>query len=60
MDTRSRRARSAAAAARQPNQLLRALSAADYARMVPHLQRVTLNAGETVTHAGARALRVLS
>ena len=54
VDTRSQRARSASAVARKPNQLLRALSAADYALLVPHLQRVTLKAGETVSDAGAR------
>ena len=54
MDTRSRRGRSAAPAARLPNQLLRALSAADCALIVPHLQRVTLKVGEIVSDAGAR------
>lgn len=53
MNIRSRRARSTPAA-RQPNQLLRALSAADYALIAPHLQRVALSSGENVSNAGAR------
>jgi CRP-like cAMP-binding protein len=51
--TRSRNARSTPAA-RPPNQLLRALAAADYALIAPHLRRVTLSAGDTVSNAGAR------
>lgn len=54
MDTRSRRARLAAPPARQPNQLLRALSAADFGLIAPRLQRVTLKAGGIVSDAGAR------
>jgi CRP-like cAMP-binding protein len=34
--------------------LLRALAPADYVRIVPHLQRVALSAGEIVSNAGAR------
>ena len=41
-------------ATRQPNQLLRALSAADYALLVPHLRRVTLAAGEIIADPLAR------
>jgi len=54
VDRRSRRWRTAVPAARQPNQLLRGLSAADYALIVPHLQRVALSAGERVSDVGAR------
>lgn len=53
MNTHSRRARPTPSA-RQPNQLLRALALADYALVVPHLQRVALSAGENVSNAGAR------
>lgn len=41
-------------ARQQANQLLRALSAADYALLVPHLRRVTLAAGEIISKAHAR------
>lgn len=53
MNTRSRRVRPESAA-RQPNQLLRTLAAADYNLIVPHLRRVPLSAGESVSNAGAR------
>jgi CRP-like cAMP-binding protein len=43
---------------RQPNQLLRALSAADYALIVPSLQRVALVAGETISSAKTRSRHV--
>src|SRR4029077_11549470 len=38
----------------KPNQLLRGLSAADYALLVPHLRRVTLAVGEMISDANAR------
>ena len=38
----------------QANQLLRALSAADYALLVPHLRRVTLSAGDIISKPHAR------
>jgi CRP-like cAMP-binding protein len=42
-------------ARQQANQLLRALSPADYALLVPHLRRVTLAAGEIISKPHARA-----
>ena len=55
MVTTSRTSRRwAAGEGRQPNQLLRGLSAADYALIVPHLQRVTLGVGEKISDANAR------
>ena len=50
----SRNSRRAASEGRQPNQLLRGLSAADYALIVPHLRRVTLGVGEMISDANAR------
>jgi CRP-like cAMP-binding protein len=50
----SRNSRPAASEGRQPNQLLRGLSAADYALIVPHLRRVTLGVGEMISDANAR------
>jgi CRP-like cAMP-binding protein len=50
----SRKSRPAAAEGRQPNQLLRGLSVADYSLIVPHLQRVALGAGEKISDANAR------
>ena len=50
----SRNSRGAASGGRQPNQLLRGLSAADYALIVPHLRRVTLGVGEMISDANAR------
>jgi len=50
----SRNSRPAASEGRQPNQLLRGLSAADYALIVPHLQRVALGVGEKISDANAR------
>src|SRR4051812_10396496 len=41
-------------ARQQANQLLRALSAADYALLVPHLRRVTLSAGDIISKPHAR------
>lgn len=35
--------------ARSPNRLLRALSAADYAALLPHFRRVTLSAGQAIS-----------
>jgi len=58
VDTRAHRSRSAASRARQPNQLLRALSAADYSLIVPHLQRVALGAGEKISEAKTRTRHV--
>ena len=45
-------------ATRQPNGLLRALSAADYELLVPHLRRVALTAGETISDSLARPRHV--
>jgi CRP-like cAMP-binding protein len=46
------------AAARQTNQLLRGLSAADYALVVPHLRRVALGVGETISKPYVRPRHV--
>ena len=54
----SRQSRRPAAQSRQPNQLLRALSAADYALIVPHLRRVTLGVGERISDSHARTRHV--
>ena len=53
MDTDRRQSSKAARHAPQPNQLLRALSAADYGLILPHLQRVALGVGETISGANA-------
>jgi len=50
----SRQSRRAAGEGRRPNQLLRGVSAADYALIVPHLQRVALGVGEKISDANAR------
>jgi CRP-like cAMP-binding protein len=50
----SRASRRPATEGRLPNQLLRGLSAADYALIVPHLRRVTLGVGEKISDANAR------
>jgi CRP-like cAMP-binding protein len=54
----SRRSKQAAGEGRRPNQLLRSLSAADYARIVPHLRRVALGVGEKISDANARSRHV--
>ena len=54
MHSVSRKWRRTAAEGRLPNQLLRELSAADYALLVPHLQRVTLGVGEKISDANGR------
>ena len=58
MDTGRRQSGSSPRQGRQPNQLLRALSAADYALIVPSLQRVALVAGETISSAKTRSRHV--
>src|ERR1051326_2188711 len=58
VDTGRRQSGGSARQGRQPNQLLRALSAADYALIVPSLQRVALAAGETISSANTRSRHV--
>ena len=50
--------RSAPAEPRNQNRLLRALTASDYALIVPQLQRVAFAAGETISNAHARPRHV--
>lgn len=59
MDTGRRQSRRSARDAGQPNQLLRALPAADYALIRPHLQRVSLGVGEIISDAKSRSRNVL-
>jgi CRP-like cAMP-binding protein len=54
----SRQSSRATAENQEPNELLRALSAADYALIAPHLRRVALGAGEKISDARARTRHV--
>lgn len=58
MHTDSRRSPRPERRIRQTNQLLRALSPADYALLVPHLRRVALGVGETISKPHARPRHV--
>ena len=59
MDAGRRKSRKSARDAGQPNQLLRALPTADYALILPHLQRVTLGVGDIISDANTRTRHVL-
>ena len=58
MHSLSRPARAAPVVNRQSNQLLRALTAADYALIMPQLRRVALAVGETLSEPHARPRHV--
>jgi CRP-like cAMP-binding protein len=59
VDAGRRKSRKSARDAGQPNQLLRALPTADYALILPHLQRVTLGVGDIISDANTRTRHVL-